>query len=73
MPAPSVGLTAQLSRLLLLQYYSRHPTGTPFFIETCEKARAWAPEQTANGTGGYKVSTGMELRQAGQQLSLIHI
>jgi hypothetical protein len=56
-----------LKKLLLQQCWSRHPTGTPFFIETCERANAWCFEQIANGTGEFKIVSGLATRIGGQQ------
>lgn len=56
-----------LTEIQLITSLSRHPTGKPFYVESCEYARAWAWAQSNGGTGSYKVDTGMGIRELTQQ------
>jgi hypothetical protein len=58
MPQPAVGLSAAFSKNLLLQYFSKHPTGVPLYIEDWASTRAWSVGETGGGSGGAEVVNG---------------
>ena len=45
--------------LMRMNYFSRHPTGKPYYIENCETTRAWLISQTrTGGLGDFRVDCG---------------